>query len=223
VHVLAADSVLDRIPDVDGLIGLDVFRDYLVTLDVPGFEVRLGSLPKRPDEQAGKATSLATSEDQQTPVSIADSAKDRYVAPEMKDWTPVFRSQHFLIFPTSIGKAPTKLFLMDTGASHSMISPEAAREVTVLGGNFANHEVMGVSGEVQKILVADKVAITFGGVHQVLNGLQSFDTSSFSRSTGVELAGIVGFPTLRELVITIDYRNNLVHVVYDPKKGYHPH
>jgi len=31
----------------------------------------------------------------------------------------------------------------------------------------------------------------------------------------------VGFPTLRELVISIDYRDNLVHVVYDPNKGYH--
>jgi hypothetical protein len=222
VHVLPAGSVLDRIPDVDGLIGLDVFGDYLVTLDIPGFEVRLGPLPKRPDEQAGKATSLVTSEDQQTPVSIADSAKDRYVAPEMKDWAPVFRSQHLLIFPTSIGKAPTKLFLMDTGASHSMISPAAAREVTILSG-FTNQKVMGVNGEVQDMLVADKVAITFGNVHQVLTGLQSFDTSNFSHSTGVDLAGIIGFPTLRELVITIDYRDNLVHVVYDPKKGYHPH
>jgi hypothetical protein len=28
---------------------------------------------------------------------------------------------------------------------------------------------------------------------------------------------------LRELVISIDYRDNLVKVVYDPKKGYHAH
>jgi len=207
--------------DVDGLIGLDVFRNFLVTLDIPAFEVRLGPLPKRPDEQTAQTTSLATSEDQ-TPVSIADSAKDRYIAPEMKDWTPVFRSQHLLIFPTAIGNAPTKLFLMDTGASHSMISPAAAREVTILS-SFTTQRVMGVNGEVQNMLVADKVGITFGGVHQVLNGLQSFDTSSFSKSTGVELAGIIGFPTLRELVISIDYRDNLVRFVYDPRKGYHPH
>ena len=28
-------------------------------------------------------------------------------------------------------------------------------------------------------------------------------------------------PILRELVLSIDYRDNLIHVVYDPKKGYH--
>lgn len=41
--------------------------------------------------------------------------------------------------------------------------------------------------------------------------------------SGVAISGIIGFPTLRELVISIDYRDNLVHVVYDPKKGYHAH
>ena len=41
--------------------------------------------------------------------------------------------------------------------------------------------------------------------------------------SGVEISGIIGFPKLRELVISIDYRDNRVHVVYDPKKGYHAH
>jgi len=37
----------------------------------------------------------------------------------------------------------------------------------------------------------------------------------------VNISGFIGFVTLRELVISIDYRDNLIHVVYDPKKGYH--
>ncbi len=49
----------------------------------------------------------------------------------MRDWLRVFRTQHMLIVPTAIGKAPTKLFLMDTGASLNLISPDAAREVTL--------------------------------------------------------------------------------------------
>jgi predicted aspartyl protease len=221
VQVLES-GVLDHMPDVDGLIGLDVFRDYLVTLDTPGMEVRLGLLPQRPDEQGARTASLATSDDTETQLSIADRAKDRYVAPEMRDWTPVFRSDHLLILPTAIGNAPTKLFLMDTGAQHGMISPAAAREVTVVSG-FTNAKVQGVSGEVQNMLVADKVTITFAHVTQMLKGMQSFDASGLSRSTGVDISGIIGFPTLRELVISIDYRDNLIHAVYDPKKGYHPH
>jgi hypothetical protein len=49
--------------------------------------------------------------------------------------------------------------------------------------------------------------------------MSAIDTSDISKRAGVEIAGFIGFPTLRELVITIDYRDNLVHVVYDPKRG----
>lgn len=206
---------------VDGLIGPDVFRDYLVTLDIPGREMRLGPLPKRPDE-AAKAASLATSDVQETPLSIADRAQDPYVAPEMKDWTPVFRAGHYLIFPTKIGAAPIKLFMMDTGAQTGMITPAAAREVTHVSADDRMH-VTGINGEVKTVLVADKVTITFANVSQMLSGLTSYDSSMLSHSAGVEISGLIGFPTLRELVIAIDYRDNLVKVVYNPNKGFHVH
>jgi predicted aspartyl protease len=211
-----------RVLSVDGLIGTDVFRDYVVTLDIPGREMRIGPLPKRPDEAGEKPTSLNTSDADETPVSVADSAKDRYIAPEMKDWTPVFRSGHYLIFPTVIGNAPLKLFIMDTGASHGMISPEAAREVTHVSGG-TDERVKGISGEVNKVLIADRVSITFAGVRQITEGMTSYDSALLARSAGVEISGLIGFPMLRELVLSIDYRDNLVHVVYDPKKGFHAH
>jgi hypothetical protein len=164
--------------------------------------------------------SLSTTEDEETPLSTADRAKDRYVAPEMKDWTPVFRAQHMLIVPTYIGSAPVKLFLIDTGAQKSMISPAAAREVTQVS-SFTNAKVVGINGEVQNMLVADKVSITFAHVTQMNRGLQSFDFSGVSRSAGVDISGIIGFPMLSELVISIDYRDDLIHVTYDPRKGHH--
>jgi len=205
---------------VDGLIGTDVFRDYLVTLYIPGRELRIGPLPKRPDEPARDSTSLDTSADEVAAVSWAERAKDRYVAPEMKGWTPVFRSGHFLIFPTVLGSAPAKLFVMDTGSAVSTITPEAAREVTWIANDF-NTTMSGVSGEVHNLLVADKVSLAFGGIRQSSEGMQAFDNAALSRSSGVAISGLIGFPTLRELVISIDYRDNLVHVVYDPKKGFH--
>ena len=60
------------------------------------------------------------------------------------------------------------------------------------------------------------------GVSQLTAGHGPRSTrASLSRGAGVEISGLIGFPTLRQLVISIDYRDNLVHVVYDPKKGYH--
>jgi hypothetical protein len=122
--------------------------------------------------------------------------------------------------PTFIGNAPVKLFLIDSGSQHTMISPGAAREVTqVTAINGARVE--GVGGQVQHVLVADKVSIRFANVAQVIQHLESFDFGGLSRSVGVDVSGIIGFPMLRQLVISIDYRDNLIHVVYDPKKGNH--
>jgi TonB family protein len=220
VQVLEPGKIAGRLPeDIDGLIGPDVFSDYVVTLDFPQRQMRLGPLPQRPGDPSPASASLETS-DAQPRVSLADSARDRYVAPEMKDWTPVFRSGHSLIFPTYIGDAPAKLFIMDTGASHSLISLDAAREVAQLSGLNAPTS-KGLNGEVQTVQVADKVTLSFANVRQVVSGMTSEDTSSVSRDLGVGISGFIGFPTLRELVIAIDYRDNLVHVVYDPAKGYH--
>ncbi len=217
VRVLEKRSVLGT----DGLIGTDVFRDFVVTLDTPGRELRLGPLPMRSDDPAAKPLTLRTSNQSAAPV-LAESARDRYVAPEMKDWTPVFRSEHMLIFPTVVGNASTKLFLMDSSAEMSMITPAAAREVTSVTAD-PWRSVTGIDGKGRKVFAADSVGISFAGVRVVTWGMSSFDSALLSNDMGAELSGVIGFPTLRELVVSIDYRDNLVHVVYDPASGVHAH
>ena len=200
----------------DGLIGSDVFRRYLVTLDMPGLELRLAALPKVPEELAEGEIALNTSGE-----GVGSTAKrgvrDRYIAPEMKDWTKIYRMEHELIFPTRIGSGPTKLFIMDSGASRGLISQEAAREVT--GVSNGRTQVRGINGNVSTVYRTADVTIQFAGVRQASQGMSAIDTSDISKRAGVEIAGFIGFPTLRELVITIDYRDNLVHVVYEPKHG----
>ena len=204
------------LPNVDGLIGADVFRDFLVTLDFPALEMRLSPLPKRPDETA-EALSLSTEGDETaTPgKSLADLRKDRYVAPEMKDWERFFRSGHFIIFRTAIGNTPRKLFIMDTGAGLNLISPAAAREVTGVSSD-TDMQIHGVNGAVKTVFSTGALYLQFAGVRQQTHGLSSIDTGDISRSTGVEVSGFLGYPILKELKIEIDYRDNLAHVSYAP-------
>ena len=200
---------------VDGLIGPDVFSSWVVTLDIPSREVRLGPLPKPPYDTA-QTTGLDTAGGGENTQAVP---RDRYIAPEMKDWTPVFRYGHDLIFLTNIGKAPQKLFIMDTGAATTIISKTAAKEVTGVGGS--NARVRGISGEVENVSEADNLMIIFAHVGSPLRGVLAIDTSNLGLGSGVEISGLIGFETLRELIVSIDYRDNLVHVVYDPKHGYH--
>ena len=204
---------------VDGLIGADVFSSYVVTIDVPSRMVRLAPLPPRPDDTAAVSQTLDTSG---ADAQNESAPRNRYVAPEMATWTKVFRSGHMLIFPTNINKGPWRLFLMDTGASYEgLISIDAAKEVTGVRGS--DIVIRGVSGKVNDVHSADDITIYFGGVGQQLHGVPAVDLSAVGRSSGVEISGLIGFVTLRELIISIDYRDSLVHVVYDPKHGFHSH
>jgi len=214
VRVFDKRSVLE----VDGLIGADVFSSWLVTLDIPSREVRLAPLPKRPDDTEHQSSELDTAGGGENNEAVPH---DRYVAPEMRTWTPVFRYNHNLIFVTHLNKGPSKLFIMDTGASTTLISPAAAKEVTGVSGS--NAQVRGISGEVNNVSEADNLTIQFAGVRHRLLDTLAIDTSNLGRGSGVEISGLIGFPTLRELIITIDYRDNLVHIVYDPNKGFHAH
>ena len=208
--------VLENDPQlgIDGILGPDIFRSFVVTLDFPGSELRLSPLPARPDEAA--ETPTLETDGEATRATLAETRKDRYVAPEMAGWEKVFRSGHQLIVPTYIGKAPVKLFILDTGAGQNLISQDAAREVTKVHADDGG-KVRGISGDVNHVAGTDALFIQFAGVRQPIGqGLNAIDTSQVSRGTGVEISGFIGYPILHQLVIQIDYRDDLVHVSYSP-------
>ena len=173
----------------DGLIGADVFSNYLVTLNYPGRKLSLSPLPPSPAEKEA-ATSLETSTADQSAGSNATGSPaqsngppDRYISPTMKDYSLVFRSGHMLLIPTVLNHKVQRLFLLDTGAFSSFISPQVAGEVTKVHGG-APVIVRGLNGEVAKVSTSDKVVLQFGGIEQENNDLLAFDTSNISKAAG---------------------------------------
>ena len=224
----------------DGLVGADVFSHFLVTIDFPNEKLLLNELPKRPDEQQAKTVTLDTGDpddpsngpedreaDQSSQPQATNQAaaakpsiqnagpKDRYVAPEMQSYTPIFRFGHELLIPTKIGNTAPKLFLIDTGSVTNLISSAAAAEVTKVRGG-TGVQIHGISGTVKDVKSADKVLIQFGHFRQENDDLISFDLTPISRSTGTEVSGILGFVMLRLLAVKIDYRDGLVDFDYKP-------
>ena len=234
VEVIEQRSVVDD----EGLIGADVFGNFMVEIDFPNQKLKLSQLPKRPGEIEQKLALNSEDDDTQDPDSPGskDDAKpgenktagakipapgagpqDRYISPEMQSYTRVFRFGHNLLVPTSIGSVPTKLFLMDTGATMNVISPAAAREVTKVHGD-SDMIVKGISGKVNDVFTANKAVLTFGHLRQENQEMTAFDTKRLSDSIGTEISGFLGFTTLRVLAIKIDYRDALVDFQYDAKR-----
>ncbi len=217
VDILEKRSALD----IDGLIGGDVFSKYLLTLDYPKLQMRLDKLPPRPDEKpaAGGLETVQTKAAGDG-VEAGDDEEtvphDRYVAPEMKDWTPIYRSGHNLLIPVRIGTGIERLFIVDTGAESMLISPDVAREVTKVKRN-SDLGIRGISGEVEKVYETGKFTFQFAHLRQTVERMTSIDTTKFSDECGLEVSGFLGDPVLLQLAVHIDYRDNLMKFDYTPQ------
>jgi predicted aspartyl protease len=201
VEVLSGKSKLD----VDGLIGIDVFRRWLATLDYPNQKLLLSPLPPRPVPPA-----LASlSEDERPP-------QDAITPPEMKDWLHIVRIGHEILLPSFVNKGAFHYMMADTGASMSTLSLAYAKES---GKVHSQDEVrfMGISGDVKKTYYIDNISLQFGQLRVPPTSYYAFDLTKISHNTGVEVSGFVGLPTLSRLTISIDYRDNLMQLKYDPK------
>jgi len=235
IEVMESRSVASE----DGLIGADVFEDFLVDIDFPNEKFRLSQLPRRPGEGESSLALKNESDDSddtspspsptdaqsanRSPTGAAASPpsssgpQDRYIAPEMRSYTPVLRFGHDLLVPTTIGKVPSKLFLLDTGSLVNFISPAAAREMTKVHGD-SDVTVEGISGRVEKVYSANKAVLQFGHLRQENQDITAFDTTPISDDIGTEVSGFLGFVMLRMLEIKIDYRDALVDFQYDAKR-----
>jgi len=219
-------EVTDRkdILGMDGLIGTDVFSSYLVTLDYPMRKFQLSQLPPHPTDTSATVATLNTAAGD--PGAGAGSAgqspspQDRFIAPTMKDYVGFLRSGHYIILPTVLNHKSQRLFMVDTGAFSSAISPEAAREVTKVHGSSPG-AVRGLNGDVAKVSFSEAVLFQFAGIQQQNNDLYSFDTSGLSRGAGLEISGFLGSTVLRQLTISIDYRDGLIKFDYDAGHGNH--
>ena len=217
----------------DGLIGPDVFSAYQIDIDIPGAKLRLSPLPKRPDASEAP-TSLTTLSgenpelDNTAPANAATAAmnpdslemlympKDAYVAPEMADWTKVYRFRSLLLVPTKVDSTGPMLFLLDTGSYNNVLATQTARELTEVRSDTST-QIRGMSGSVSQIYRADKASLQFGRYIQENQDVVTFDLANISRETGTHVSGILGFSTLRIMQIKLDYRDGLVDFVYDPK------
>ena len=211
-------EVSDRhdVVGTDGLIGMNVFSQFAVTLDFPWRKLTLGPLPRYPGTAAAPVNLNTEGQGEHT----SDSGPhDRYEAPEMADWMKVYHAGHALIVPGAINSKKVGLFLIDTGGQMSVLSPKTADGITKVHSEDASG-FRGISGDVKHVYYADDVTVRFGNLEQKNARMTLFDLSGTSRSFGTEISGILGADTLDMLVIHIDYRDGLMKFEFSADRGY---
>ena len=170
----------------DGLIGSNVFSDFVITLDFAGGKLRLAPLP---DYKAGEL-------------------QDRVESPEMRDAVRVFRFGHILLLPVRVNSRDG-LFVLDTGASTTLMSYDLAAGASKLDRD-AKTGIRGLSGKVGDVYQTGNVLLEFAGFAQKNMGMTAIDTWELSHRLGTEISGFLGLPVLDLFTLTIDYRDGLV-------------
>ncbi|MGA9670931.1 MAG: aspartyl protease family protein [Terracidiphilus sp.] len=184
----------------EGIIGLDILSNYLVTLDFPAKKMTLETLPARPQG------SVST-----------NGLYNRYTAPEMKDYHPIFRSGSDLILPLSINGKQSMLFVADTAIVFSEFSPGAAFQL-LNGRKDPKYEDRGALAKMDSSITMNNVQLSLGDFswNEALMG--TFDTSRFTDDSGMEISGMVGLKTLSGMTLHLDLRDGLVKFDSDPKR-----
>lgn len=178
--------------DSDGLIGADVFRQFIVALDFPNSEI--GLEPRAEGLQAGS-----------DPVDAADTPAPGFHR--------VFRFGDHLVVPAMLNDK-AGLLLLDTGSSTNLVDTAAAKAAARVHGDSAT-VVRGIQGKVDKVSRADSVSLVFAGFRQDNPELLAIDMTKTSDGLGVGLSGIVGMPVLAQLKMTVDYREGTVRLDYN--------
>jgi tetratricopeptide (TPR) repeat protein len=240
-HIAYADSVkigemefsncplyiVDRLPPaVDGIIGTDVFANFLIELDFPMSTLRLSQLPPRVGETPAKAALSSAgsagggperkSSDQTSQTRRGAQYQDRDIAPEMHSYVQAFRLGHYLLIPTTIDERVQKLFVLDTGSFDNTISTAAAQEVTKIH-RAPRIDVKGMNGSVKKVYVADRVTLDFGHLRQTVPNMVAIDMTNTSLAAGTEVSGTLGMMMLHLLKVRLDYRDALADFQYVQK------
>ena len=184
----------------DGLIGADFFSRFLIALDLPGLTLRLDSYP---EAQA-----------------IADDPQllwqhDRKLTGDRAKFEPARRSGGHLLIRTRINKVQAGWFLLDTGAAINVASLQTAKKVTQTSKD-QNTVVQGVSGPAGTY-ESQSITMEFAAFRQANFKMITLDMKGKSKTRDFELAGLLGYPTLRLFSIQIDYLNVAVNFTYAPK------
>jgi predicted aspartyl protease len=186
---LISVSNQDSVGTADGLIGTNVFAQFLVTLDFMAGKLRLDPLPGyRPGDK---------------------ELHDRSAAPELQHSARVFRFGHLLMVPTRVSDSREVLFVVDTGSDRTLISYDMAAEVSHVNRDDRMH-MQGISGQVADLYKTGNVFLQFAGFRQKSPGMTSIDMWPQSRNIGTEVSGFLGLPVLSLFTLTIDYRDGVV-------------
>jgi hydrogenase maturation factor len=140
---------------------------------------------------------------------------DTYPAdPPIQDskYLPVRADNRLVFLHSVLNEKQPGYVLLDTGATFNAVSPDAARASRNYWSLANAVALRGSAGGIEGYHLPPGVRFRCG--ERVLSGDPAVvvDLSDFARHHRFEITGILGYPALRNSIVTIDYRDSLVRI-----------
>jgi predicted aspartyl protease/Flp pilus assembly protein TadD len=178
----------------DGYIGLSLISKFLTTVD---YGTKTFTLTKK------------------------DAARDEFAAGGQTSLPLRLTTSGFLSGEVTVEGVDTPLnFIVDTGASISVISSEVARHEKI--SSFAGDQklqVIGAAGIENDVPTFNLPRVTFGSASRKDLRAIALDLNIINEASGFEQAGILGGNFLKNYRLTFDFRNaKVIFVPVEPEK-----
>jgi tetratricopeptide (TPR) repeat protein len=189
------------LPGADGIIGANVFQEFLIRLDARAHSLELSPFSSRAE----------------APVRFSDPWVD-YEGPSnggpvcasCDHLAPAYRVGHLLLLRATLNGPNNDdgqygYFMLDSGSTYSALSQDFANRLP--GGST---HLLGARGPLDGASYSRRMRLDLGAAQLTDFNPVSLDLTEVSRQEGVEISGIVGFSVVSKAVLTINYRDGLV-------------
>jgi len=197
------DVVASRHLSGDAIVGIDVLAaDFEITLDFGAAAMHLEPLSPLP---AG-----------------ADGAPDPYGYERSseklsREYVPVRIFGGDVLFPVMVDQMEHGYFLLDSGATDSILARRLAARVTRIAPS--GRRARGISGEVRTVGEASGVQLSIGEAVRRRETLLVIDLDRYASQVGHGIGGLLGTKLLEDGVVVLDYRNAVAFIDLRPARA----
>lgn len=194
------DVVASRHLSGDAMVGLaDFASEFEITLDFGGAAMHLEPLPPLPRASDG---------------SPDPYGYDRSLEKLSRGYVPVRIFGSDVLVPVMVDEAERADFLLDSGATDSILARRLARKVARIAPS--GRRARGLSGEVRTVGEVSGVQLSIGGIARRGESLVVVDLDEYASRVGHGIGGLLGSSLLRDGVVVLDYRNAVAHIDLRP-------
>jgi hypothetical protein len=121
-------------------------------------------------------------------------------------------SNQVLFVKGTVNERSEGYFLVDTGAAYSAISRKVARELSISEMMADRIPLQGGTTDLDAPLLRGSVRLRLGSRAMLADPVVAVDLSQPSRFHGLDIQGLIGYPTLSNSIVTVNYRDNYIQI-----------